>query len=249
MRRRPAIKEELHAAIVTFPPARIIRRTLPLIRRKPSRHLRGYFRATARELYIGLACNKNLLSKATVSKNFEGLLHPALKSRVGLTHDHTSYKVMDATVRTKSPEFIKRLKGQELGLHPIIPRALLNLIASGEVLAGPAIFRNLVKVAIGKGTPVDWVPLDVVPTNVGGAAMAFQPPHFHAALLLASYLFGPGGQGVLENYHYGDRAKNYGFKKSRPEHGMSTEKYEKELARWEKLLRVSDAKELKRTQA
>jgi hypothetical protein len=54
---------------------------------------------------------------------------------------------------------------------------------------------------------------------------------------MADYLLGPEGQGVLEKYHYGNGAKNYGFKKWRPEHGMSTDKYEKELTRWEKLLR------------
>ena len=196
-----------------------------------------YFWATARESYIGFAYNKNLLPKAAVPKNFEGLLHPQLKGRMGLTHDDTSYKVMGAILRTKGPELIKKLKGQEISLHTIIPPALLDLIASGEILAGPAIFRNHVKVAIAKGAPVDWVPLDIVPTNVGGAAIAFQPPHPSAALLMADYLLGPEGQGLLEKYHYGNGAKTYGFKKWRPEHGMGTDKYEKELTRWEKLLR------------
>jgi iron(III) transport system substrate-binding protein len=114
---------------------------------------------------------------------------------------------------------------------------LLDLIASGEVLASPAIFRNHVLVAIQKGAPVDWVPLDLVPTNVGGAAVAIQPPHPHAALLLADYLLGPEGQGVLQKYHYGTASKDYGFKRWRPDHGTTTAKYEKELERWEKLSR------------
>jgi ABC-type Fe3+ transport system substrate-binding protein len=109
-----------------------------------------YFWATARESYLGFAYNKNLLSKTAVPKNFEGLLHPELKDRMGLTHDDTSYKVMGAILRTKGPELIKKLKGQEISLHTIIPPALLDLIASGEILAGPAIFRNHVKVAIEK---------------------------------------------------------------------------------------------------
>ena len=196
-----------------------------------------YYWATARESYIGFAYNKNLLSKAAVPKNYEGLLHPELKGRMGMTHDDTSYKVMGAIFRTKGAEFIKKLKAQEISLHTIIPPALLDLIASGEVLAGAAIFRNHVKVAIEKNAPVDWVPMDIVPTNVGGAAIAFQPPHPHAALLMADYLLGPEGQAVLEKYQYGNGAKNYGFTKWRPEHGMSTDKYEKELTRWEKFLR------------
>src|SRR5262245_47241047 len=201
-----------------------------------------YFWATARESYIGFAYNKNLLAKDAVPKNYEGLLHPALKSRMGLTLDDTSSKVIGAILKTKGPESVKKLKGQDISLHTIIPPALLDLIASGEILAGAAIFRNHVIVAKEKGAPVEWVPMDVVPTNVGGAAIAAQPPHPHAALLLADYLLGPEGQGVLEKYHYGNGSKNYGFKRWRPELGMPLDKYEKELERWEKLLRETGRK-------
>jgi len=196
-----------------------------------------YFWATARESYIGFAYNKKLLSKNAVPKNYDGLLHPELKGRMGLTLDDTSAKSTGAMLRTKGAEFLKRLKGQEISLHTIIPPALLDLIASGELLAGAAIFRNHVIVAIEKGAPVEWVPMDMVPTNVGGVAIAAQPPHPHAALLFADYLLGPEGQGILEKYHYGNASKNYGFKKWRPEHGQSLDKYEKELERWEKLAR------------
>lgn len=196
-----------------------------------------YFWATARESYIGFAYNKNLLSQAAVPKNYEGLLHPELKGRMGLTLDDTSSKVIGAILKTKGQELVKKLKGQAISVHTIIPPALLDLIASGEVLAGAAIFRNHVVVAIEKGAPVEWVPMDIVPTNVGGVAIAAQPPHPHAALLLADYLLGPEGQGVLEKYHYGNAAKNYGFKRWRPEHGMNLAKYEKELEHWEKLAR------------
>jgi hypothetical protein len=74
-------------------------------------------------------------------------------------------------------------------------------------------------------------------TKARGCAIAVQPPHPHGALLLADYLLGPEGQGILEKYYYGNGAKNYGFKKWRPEHEMPLAKYEKELERWEKMLR------------
>jgi iron(III) transport system substrate-binding protein len=196
-----------------------------------------YFWGIARESYIGFAYNNKLLSKAAVPRNYEGLLHPELKGRMGMSVSDPSYKVVGAILKTKGPELVQKLKVQEIAMHTIIPPALLDLIASGEVLASPAIFRNHVMVAIEKGAPVEWVPLDLVPTNVGGAAVAAQPPHPHAALLLADYLLGPEGQGMLERYQYGNAAKDYGFKRWRPDHGTSTDKYEKELARWEKLLR------------
>src|ERR671918_733699 len=196
-----------------------------------------YFWGIARESYIGFAYNKKLLSPAAVPKNYAGLLHAELKGRMGMSVSDPSYKVVGAMLKTHGLEFVKKLKVQEIAMHTIIPPALLDLIASGEVLASPAIFRNHVMVAIEKGAPVAWVPLDLVPTNVGGAAIAVQPPHPHAALLMADYLLGPEGQGVLERYQYGNAAKNYGFKRWRPDHGTSTDKYEKELTRWEKLLR------------
>jgi len=196
-----------------------------------------YFWAIARESYIGFAYNKKLLSKAAVPKNYEGLLHPELKGRMGVSVSDPSYKVIGAIIKTRGVELVKKLKAQEIALHAIIPPALLDLIASGEVLASPAIFRNHTLNAIAKGAPVDWVPMDIVPTNVGGAAIAVQPPHPHGALLLADYLLGPEGQGVLEKYDYGSAAKDLGFKRWRPDHGVATDKYEKDIERWEKLLK------------
>jgi iron(III) transport system substrate-binding protein len=196
-----------------------------------------YFWAIARESYIGFAYNKKLLSRNAVPKNYEGLLHPELKGRMGLSVSDPSYKVIGAMLKTKGQEFVKKLKAQEIALHTIIPPALLDLIASGEVLASPAIFRNHTLNAIAKGAPVDWVPMDLVPTNVGGAAIAVQPPHPHGALLLADYLLGPEGQAVLQKFEYGSAAKNLGFKRWRPDHGVATEKYEKDLELWEKLLK------------
>jgi len=196
-----------------------------------------YFWAIARESYIGFAYNKKLLSKNAVPKNYEGLLHPELKGRMGVSVSDPSYKVVGAMLKTKGQEFVKKLKVQEIALHTIMPPALLDLIAAGEVLASPAIFRNHTLNAIAKGAPVDWVPMDIVPTNVGGAAIAVQPPHPHAALLLADYLLGPEGQAVLEKFDYGSATKNLGFKRWRPDHGIVTDKYEKELEVWEKLLK------------
>ena len=196
-----------------------------------------YFWAIARESYIGFAYNKKLLSKNAIPKNYEGLLHPELKGRMGVSVSDPSLKVIGGIIRTKGLELVKKLKVQEIALHTIIPPALLDLIAAGEVLASPAIFRNHTLNAIAKGAPVDWLPMDIVPTNVGGAAIAVQPPHPHGALLLADYLLGPEGQAVLEKFEYGSAQKDLGFKRWRPDHGITTEKYEKDLERWEKLLK------------
>ena len=192
--------------------------------------------ALARESYIGLTYNKTLVSKDAVPKNFDGLLHPELKGKMGISIGQTSDKIIGAMIKTRSEEFVRELKGQEIKLYSIDAPALVNNIAGGEIAASPAIFQTHTLLAASKGAPVEWVPMDLVPTNVGSAAIATNPAHPHAALLMADFLLSPEGQKVLEKYYYGSGAKDYGFKKWRPEHGLTTEQYEKELERWDKLL-------------
>ena len=102
-------------------------------------------------------------------------------------------------------------------------------------MASPAIFQTHTLLAASKGAPVEWMPMDIVPTNVGSAAVAANPPHPHGALLMADFLLSPDA--VLERFYYGSATKDQGFKKWRPKRGLTTDKYEKELLRWEKLLK------------
>jgi iron(III) transport system substrate-binding protein len=130
---------------------------------------------------------------------------------------------------------VRKLKGQEIKLYSIDAPALVNTITAGEIAAGPAIFQTHTLLAASKGAPVEWVPMDLVPTNVGSAAIAANPPHPHAALLMADFLLSPAGQQVLENIITAAAPKTMDLK-WRPEHGLTTEQYEKDLERWDKLL-------------
>ncbi|MET0503561.1 MAG: extracellular solute-binding protein [Candidatus Binatia bacterium] len=196
-----------------------------------------YYWALSRESYIGFMYNKSLVSKGLSSKNFEVLLNPELKGKMGISIGETSGKIIGAMIRTKGEEFVKKLKSQEIKLYSIDAPALVNVIASGEIVASPAIFQTHTLLAASKGAPLEWLPMDIVPTNVGSAAVAFNPPHPHGALLMADFLLSPDGQVVLEKFYYGSAAKDQGFKKWRPERGLTTDKYEKDLLHWEKLLK------------
>jgi len=192
--------------------------------------------ALARESYIGFTYNKTLVTKDAVPKNFDGLFHPQLKGKLGISIGQTSDKVIGAMIKSRGEEFVRKLKAQEMKLYSIDAPALVNTITTGEIAGSPAIFQTHTLSAASKGAPVEWVPMDLVPTNVGSAAIAFNPPHPHAALLMADFLLSPDGQSVLEKHFYGSGAKDHGFKKWRPEHGLTTDQYEKELLRWDKLL-------------
>ena len=196
-----------------------------------------YYWALARESYIGFMYNKTLVQKGILPKNFDTLLNPELKGRMGISVGETSGKILGAMIRSKGEEFVKKLKSQEIRLYSIDAPALVNVIASGEIVASPAIFQTHTLLAASKGAPLEWVPMDLVPTNVGSAAVAANPPHPHGALLMADFLLSPDGQAVLEKYYYGSATKDHGFKKWRPERGLTTDNYEKDLLRWEKLLK------------
>jgi iron(III) transport system substrate-binding protein len=194
--------------------------------------------ALARESYIGFSYNKTLLAAAAVPKNFDGLLNPALKGKMAMPLGGASgSRAIGAMVKAKGEEFVKKLKDQQIKLYTLDAPALVNVIASGEVAASPGVFQSHTWLAASKGAPVEWLPMDLVPNNVGSAAIAIKPPNPHGAVLMADFLLGPEGQKVLEKFHYGSATKEQPFKRWRPERGLTTEKYEKEVDSWEKLMK------------
>ena len=196
-----------------------------------------YYWSIDRESHIGLAYNKNSIPSNLVPKNYEGLLRPELKDKIAFAGSDTGVTVVGAMLKFKGDEYIKKLKNQNIAIHNVSGRALLDMVISGEVGVSPTTFRNHVEVSLKVGAPIEWVPMEVVPANSGSTAISAQAPHPHGALLLADFIFGEGGQKVLEQYEYGAPTKDYGFKRWYPEQGLTTEQYEKIDAQWNKTMR------------
>jgi iron(III) transport system substrate-binding protein len=190
-----------------------------------------------RESHIILSYNKNIVPANLIPKNYEGLLRPDLKDKIGFAGSDTGVTVIGAMLMLKGDEYIKKLKSQNPIVHKVSGRALLDLVISGEIGLSPSTFRNHAEVSIRDGAPVGWVPMEIVPTNSGATAISAQAPHPHAALLLADFILGEGGQKVLEQYEYGNPTKNYGFKRWYPEQGLTTEQYENLDEKWNKVFR------------
>lgn len=194
--------------------------------------------AIDRESHIVLSYNKNSIPADLVPKNYEGLLNPKLKDKIGLAGTDTGTRTVGAMLKFKGAEFIQKLKAQNPAVHNVSGRALLDLVISGELGLSPTTFRNHAEVSIAQGAPIAWVPMEVVPTNSGSTAVSAQPPHPHAALLFADFILGPDGQKVLDKYEYGQSTKEYGFNRWFPDQeGKTTEEYEKLDAKWDKILR------------
>lgn len=193
--------------------------------------------ATDRESYIGLAYNTGVVQGNAVPKNFDGLLNPELKGRIGFATTDTGARMIAAMLKSKGPEFVQKLKEQQVALHGVSGRAILDMVISGELGVSPTVFLSHSRVSMAKGAPIKWVPMDLVPTNAGGVALPAQAPHPHAALLFGDFLLSPEGQKFLGKYGLDSAANKPDFKRFYAEAGMTAAQYEKENQRWEKLLR------------
>jgi iron(III) transport system substrate-binding protein len=195
------------------------------------------FWAIDRESHIGLAYNKNQIPANLVPKNYEGLLRPELKDKIAFAGSDTGVTVTGAMLKFKGEEYVRKLKSLNPAVHNVSGRALLDMVISGEVGVSPSTFRNHVEVSLKVGAPIEWIPMDVVPANSGSTAVSAQAPHPHAALLLADFILGEGGQKVLEQYEYGNPTKDYGFKRWYPEQGLTAEQIDKLEEKWRLTLR------------
>jgi iron(III) transport system substrate-binding protein len=196
------------------------------------------FWTTDRESLIGLGFNNRMIKAAEAPKSFSDLVKPHLKGRMGISGDATGARMIGAILQLKGEEFVKQLRNQEMKLYMVSGGALHELMAAGEIAVAPSIFRNHVWVAREKGAPSEWLPLDVVPANAGGAAIPTHSNSPHAAMLFIDFLISPEGQKLLEEkFKFASSMKNYGFKRWYPEKGLTTEQYEKNFNRWQKLVR------------
>jgi len=194
------------------------------------------FWTIVRESYNGFGYNKSQISASAVPKGFDGLLHPDLKGKLGLAYGESANKAIGAMLKIKGEAFVKKLKAQDIKVYTVSSATLVDFIASGEIGASFHIFRNHALASMEKGSAVGWLPMELVFTNSGAVALATQPPHPHAALLLIDFLLSEG-QKVLEKFQYGHPAKDYGFTRWYPDAGQSIEDYEKDSAKWEKLVK------------
>ena len=197
-----------------------------------------------RETYMGVGYNTNLIPASAVPKNYGDLLKPELKGKIGFVSNETGTRTLGGILKSKGEEFVKKLRVQDISLHNISGRAMADLVMSGEVALSPTIFRDHALEAKAKGAPIDWAPMEIVPTNAGGVSVVAQAPHSNAAVLLTDFLLGPEAAKILGDLDYGSVFKPVSYKLWYPETGLSTAQYDAAAGKWEKLLRDIGRKQL-----
>ena len=196
-----------------------------------------FFTTVDRESYAGIGYNKNVIPSGSVPKNFDELLKPALKGKIGVSGEEIGTRMIGAMLKEKGEGFVKKLATQDIKHYALPALGLNELVVSGEVpLTFTAVDSN-VRLAAARGAPVAWLPGDLVPTNAGSLAALLNTQHPHATLLFIDFVIGPEGQKLLsEKFGYGSPRKEYGFKRWYPEQGLSSYEYAQTLERWNRLL-------------
>ncbi len=192
---------------------------------------------TDREAFIGFGYNTKLVSEQDAPKSYDDLLKPFWKGKMALPVSSTGDRVIGTMLKYKGPEYVEKLKAQQIKLFKLSGSAMRDLVITGEMTASPGIFRNQALVKMEQGAPLNWVPMDVVISNAGGSVLISKAPHPHAAMLLVDFIIGPQGQAVFEKNKYGVAWKDYPFKREFPEREMSTMEYIREEKKWNRLLR------------
>ena len=88
--------------------------------------------ATDRESYIGLAYNTNVVAAGAVPKRFDDLLKPELKGKIGFATSDTGNRVIGAMLAVKGPQYLAKLKSQDVTLHAVSGRAILDMLFPGS---------------------------------------------------------------------------------------------------------------------
>ena len=152
-------------------------------------------------------------------KNFDGLLNPQLKGKIGMTTSDTGVRMMGAMLKFKGEAFANKLKAQDISLHSVSGRAMADMAISGEVPISPSIFRDHAMESKLKGAPIDWVAMEACRPTPARTSIVYQAPHPHGAVLMADFILSPEGQKILEDLQFGSPSKDFGFKRWYPEAG------------------------------
>ncbi len=191
---------------------------------------------------IGFGYNTTLIAKDAVPKTTADLMNPGLTGKMALAGTTTGYNWVGSVLSGMGEDAGKKWltdfsAKQKPAVQQISGKALLDLIAKGEVPASPTIYRDHVRQAKANGAPVEWVPLEPDVNLVNYVVLGAKAPHPNAGMLLVDYLLGEG-QKVFTKYYYTTGSEQLGFKIFIPYQGKTASQYDEATKSWSDLFKA-----------
>jgi iron(III) transport system substrate-binding protein len=193
-----------------------------------------------RASYVGFGYNTDALPKGAVPEELEDLADPALAGKLAITSSSTGVRFVGNALHAFGEEdgeqFLQQIADQGIRVEAISGSALAGLIANGEVVASPGVFRNHVAVLQEEGNPIEWVPLEPVTANIGYAGAFADASAPCSASLFLDFQLGDQGTAIYEELHYPRPSEDLSFETWVPDETFeSTDAYNEAFEKWSAL--------------
>jgi iron(III) transport system substrate-binding protein len=153
-------------------------------------------------LYSGynvIGYNTKLVAKADAPKNWDDLLHPRWKGKLGMDDEEYFWHagMLKHWGEEKGRKYMEALSRQ--GLQFRNGHALLaDLMSAGEFPTAVVVYPDHIEQMKNKGQPVEWVKsTDPMLVNLAPVAVAAKAPQPNAAKLFMNYSISKEGQEIL----------------------------------------------------
>lgn len=154
-------------------------------------------------LYSGynvIGYNTKLVSKTDAPKNWDDLLHPRWKGKLGMDDEEYFWHagMLKYLGEEKGKKYMEALSRQELQFRN--GHALLaDLLSVGEFPVTVVVYPDHIEMMKAKGQPVEWVKTtDPILVNLAPVGVAAKAPQPNAAKLLLNYSVSREGQEILQ---------------------------------------------------
>jgi iron(III) transport system substrate-binding protein len=161
----------------------------------------GYWTSTD-DNYFVIGYNTAMVSKADAPKDWEDLLKPVWRGKIGIDpDDHLLYGGLEEKWGEKrAGDFFRKLAQQKIQFrkgHTL----LAQLIAAGEYPMG-FVYAHRVELMKSQGAPTDWVStMNPIISTIGPLALGAKPAHPNAGKLLIDFALSREGQRLLQSIY------------------------------------------------
>jgi ABC-type Fe3+ transport system substrate-binding protein len=158
--------------------------------------------------FMTLAYNTRRITLNEAPKNYEDLLNPKWKGRMAWHMGSNTGtplfigNILSALGEKAGTAYLQNLAKQGVISATASARGIVDLVVAGEYDIAINIFNNHAEISKDAGAPVDWQPLEPVPSPMGTTGVAKTAPRPHAAMLFTDFLLSEEGQKVFQRADY-----------------------------------------------
>ena len=164
--------------------------------------------STTNLYFMTLAYNTRRIKPNGAPKSYEDLLNPKWKGRMAWhMGSNTGTPLFIGNILTAMGEkagtaYLQNLAKQSVISATASARGIVDLVVAGEYDIAINIFNNHAEISKDAGAPVDWQPLEPVPSPMGTTGVTKTAQRPHAAMLFTDFLLSEEGQKVFQRADY-----------------------------------------------